>query len=263
MTPGGLGLSVTIVTRNEEERIGACLEEVAWADEIIVVDAESADGTVDIAKRYTSKLFVRPWPGFAAQKNFALAQATQPWVLSLDADERVSPELRREIQTVLETDGPLDGYYIPRKNFFLGRWIRHGTWYPDHQLRLFRRQRGTFRDVSVHEAVELQGRVGYLRAPLLHFSYQGIQDFVDRANRYSTLAARDLVARGQRISALDLLLRPLGRFCAMYVIGRGFLDGPRGLLLAVLYSYYVFLRTAKAWDLRQKSPARASDKRDV
>jgi len=243
------GLSVTIITRNEEERIRRCLEGVSWAQEIVVVDAESTDRTVEIVRAFTPKVFVRPWPGFSAQKNFAIAQATQPWILALDADEWVSPELREEIQAVLEADGPLDGYYIPRKSFFLGRWIRHGTWFPDYQLRLFRRGRGAFQARSVHEAVEVKGRLGYLKTPLLHFSYHGIGDFVQRSNLYSSLAAQDLIRRGKRISLGDLLLRPLGRFCSMYFLHRGFLDGRHGLLLAILYSYYVFLRSAKAWEI--------------
>ncbi len=240
---------MTIIARDEEERIQECLDSIAWAQEIVVVDGESTDRTVEIARRFTPRVVVQPWSGFAAQKNFALAQATQPWVLSLDADERVTRDLREEIQAVLEADGPLDGYYLPRKNFFLGRWIRHGTWFPDYQLRLFRRGSGSFRPVSVHEGVEVRGRLGHLKAPLLHQSYRGVAEFVQRANLYSTLAAEDLIRGGRRVSWCDLLLRPAGRFCSMYLVHRGFLDGRHGLLLAGLYSYYVFLRCAKAWHM--------------
>jgi glycosyltransferase involved in cell wall biosynthesis len=246
------GLAVTTITRNEAANLARCLESVAWAQEIVVLDAESTDRTTEIARRFTSKVFVRRWPGFAAQKNFALTHVTQPWVLSLDADEEVSPELRADIEGVLAADGPLDGYFVPRKNFFLGRWIRHGRWFPDYQLRLFRRGRGAFRPVSVHEGLAVEGRVGYLKAPLLHQSYRGIDDFVERANRYSSLAAQDLVQHERRISAVHLLARPLARFCSMYLVHRGFLDGRHGLLLASLYSYYVFLRYAKAWELGRR-----------
>jgi glycosyltransferase involved in cell wall biosynthesis len=244
------GLSVTVITRDEAAHLDACLESVAWADEIVVVDAQSTDRTVEIAGKYTSRVFVRPWPGFAAQKNFALDQATSAWVLSLDADERVLPELRDEIRQVLEADGPLDGYYVPRRNLFLGRFIRHGGWFPDHQLRLFRRGAGRFRDVRVHEGVAVAGRVGHLRGPLLHLSYRSVADFVERADRYSTLAAQDLVEQGARVSWPDFLIRPAARFWSMYLWRGGFLDGPHGLLLALLYAYYVLLRTAKAWELR-------------
>jgi glycosyltransferase involved in cell wall biosynthesis len=253
--PGRAGVSVTVITRNEQARIRECLESAAWADEVVVVDAESTDATVAIARDFTSRVVVRPWPGFAAQKNFALGQATQPWVLSLDADERISPELREEILAVLAQDGPLDGYEMPRRNLFLGRWIRHGMWYPDYQLRLFRRERASFPPVEVHESPRVDGRVGRLRHALVHRSYEGIGDFVERADRYSTLAARDLVAGGGTPSTADLLLRPLGRFLAMYLWHRGFLDGGPGLLLAGLYSYYVFLRTAKAWVLARQAGA--------
>jgi glycosyltransferase involved in cell wall biosynthesis len=253
-----MSLSVTVITRDEEAHLEACLESVAWADEIVVVDAQSGDRTVEIANKYTSRVFVRPWPGFAAQKNFALDQATSPWVLSLDADERVLPELREEIRQVLAADGPLDGYYVPRQNVFLGRVIRHGGLFPDHQLRLFRRGAGRFRDVRVHEGVEVTGRVGHLRGALLHSSYRSVADFVERADRYSTLAAQDLVARGTRVSWIDFVARPAARFCSMYLLRAGFLDGAHGLLLALLYAYYVLLRTAKAWELagrgRETSP---------
>ncbi|MFQ5911993.1 MAG: glycosyltransferase family 2 protein [Nitrospinota bacterium] len=241
------GLCVTVITRNEQERIQDCLESIAWAEEIVVVDAESTDRTVEIARKFTEKVFVRPWVGFAAQKNFALAQATQPWVLSLDADEQVTPELQEQIQAVLQADGPLEGYHLRRKNIFLGRWIRHSAWFPDNQLRLFRRGTGSFRAVSVHEAAEVKGKLGHLTGCLRHLSYRGICDFVDRSNFYSSLAAQDLIRRGRSISWLDLLLRPFGRFLSMYLLRRGFLDGRHGFLLALLYSYYIFLRSAKAW----------------
>jgi glycosyltransferase involved in cell wall biosynthesis len=244
-----MSLSVTVITRDEEAHLDACLESVAWADEIVVVDAQSTDRTVEIAGKYTSRVFVRPWPGFAAQKNFALEQATSPWVLSLDADERVLPELREEIQRVLEADGPLDGYHVRRQNLFLGRVMRHGGFYPDHQLRLFRRGAGRFRDVAVHEALEVTGRTGHLRGALLHATYRSVADFVERADRYSTLAAQDLAARGTRVSWPDFLFRPAARFFSMYLLRAGFLDGGHGLLLALLYAYYVLLRTAKTWEL--------------
>lgn len=239
-------LSVAIITLNEEERLRACLEGVAWVDEIVVVDAGSSDKTAEIAREFTDRVLFHAWEGYAAQKNYALTQCGHPWLLSLDADELVSPELRAEIEAVLEHDGPADGYEIPRKNFFLGRFIRHGTWYPDYQLRLFRRGRGAFQPASVHESVRVDGRTTRLRAPLIHQSYRSIEEFVARANRYSTLAAEELAARGQGGRWGDLLLRPAWRFFSMYLLHRGFLDGWRGLLLAALYAHYVFLRAAKA-----------------
>jgi glycosyltransferase involved in cell wall biosynthesis len=247
-------LAVTIITLNEEERLRDCLESVVWADEIIVIDAESTDKTVEIARKFTDRIWIRPWPGFAAQKNFALDQATQPWVLSLDADERVSRELHRAIQDVCSRDQGVSGFSIPRKNIFWGSWVRHGRLYPDYQLRLFRRGSGRFVEHSVHESVKVGGAVRRLDAPLIHESYRNLEEFVSRANRYSTLAAQEAVRHGQTARGRDLVLRPLGRFLSMYVVHRGFLDGWRGVLLASLYGYYVFLRTAKIVEAQQTPP---------
>jgi glycosyltransferase involved in cell wall biosynthesis len=241
-------LSVVVITRNEEDRIRACLESVAWADELIVVDAESEDKTATIARELTDHVVVRPWPGYAAQKNFGLDLARGAWVLSLDADENVSAALRADIERVLAADGPLDGYQVPRRNVFWGRWMRHGGLYPDWQLRLFRRGRGRFGARAVHESVGVDGAVGRLAGHLEHRSYRDVADFLARAERYATLAAEDWVARGRRVHAWDFVLRPLGRFVGMYVVRGGFLDGGRGFLVAALYAYYVLIRCAKVWE---------------
>jgi glycosyltransferase involved in cell wall biosynthesis len=241
-------VSVTIIAWNEEERLRACLESVSWADEIVVVDAESTDKTVPLAREFTDKVSVRPWPGFAVQKNFALDQATGDWILSVDADERVTPELREKIGAIVKDDGPADGYSIPRRNIFWGAWVRHGGLYPDYQLRLFRRGAGRFIEDAVHESARVVGRVETLAEPLLHHSYRDLEDFVRRSNRYSTLSARDWVRRGRPVRVRHLVTRPLGRFFSMYVVRRGFLDGWRGFVLAVLYAEYVFLRMAKVWE---------------
>jgi len=242
-------LSVVVITKDEAECVRACLESVAWADELIVVDAESTDKTAQIAREFTDHVYVRPWPGFAAQKNFGLEQATGDWTLSVDADEEVSQELRNEIEAVLAASGPVcAGYRIPRRNLFWGRFIRHGGLYPDWQLRLFRRGRGRFVDRAVHESVEVQGEVGRLRAALVHRSYRDVADFLARADRYSTLAAEEWLVGGRPARLRDLVLRPAGRFLSMYVAHAGFLDGWRGFLLAALYAYYVFIRSAKVWE---------------
>jgi glycosyltransferase involved in cell wall biosynthesis len=244
----GPRLSVAVVTRNEEERLRACLESVAWADEIVVVDAESEDKTVTIAREFTDHVVVRPWPGYAAQKNTALDLATGDWIVSLDADEVVSPELSAEIRRVIAANGPADGYAVPRRNIFWGRWVRHGGLYPDWQVRLFRRGRGRFVARAVHESVSVDGRVERLAGHLEHRSYRDVSDFLARADRYATLAAEEAVAQGRGARVGDLVLRPLGRFVAMYVARRGFLDGWRGFLLATLYAYYVLIRSAKIWE---------------
>ena len=242
-------LSVVVVTLNEEERIRECLDSVAWADEIIVVDAESQDKTAAIARELTDHVIVRPWPGFPAQKNFGLAQATGDWVLSLDADETVSPELRTEITTILTTGGAADGYMVSRHNIFWGRWVRHGGLYPDWQVRLFRHGRGRFVDRAVHEAITVDGTVSRLRGHLEHRSYRDVADFLARADRYTSLAAEEAIAAGRPSRPLiDLVARPVGRFLSMYVARGGFLDGWRGFLLATLYAYYVLMRSAKIWE---------------
>ena len=252
-------VTVTVITRDEAAHIEAALDSVAWADEVVVVDAESTDKTVALAREFTDRVWVRPWPGFVAQKNFAIEQATGDWVLALDADEQVTPALAERVRAVLRADGPADGYSVPRRNMFWGAWVRHGGLYPDWQLRLFRRRSGRFAGEGVHESVRVDGTVERLAEPLLHHSYRGLEDFVERANRYSTLAARDLLQEDRRVRLRELILRPLGRFLSMYIIRRGFLDGWRGLVLAVLYADYVFLRTAKAWEgqrVADRAPAR-------
>ncbi len=247
-------LSVAVIALDEEERLRACLESVAWADEVVVVDSGSSDKTVAIAREFTDRVLFHAWEGYGAQKNFAVAQCRGDWILSLDADERVSDALRAEIDSVLAAAPAEVGFRIPRQNFFQGVWVRHGGWYPDLQLRLFRRGRGAFTGSAVHESVRVDGPVGRLRAPFVHQSYRGIADFVARANRYSELAARELAGSGRGGSLADLLLRPGWRFLSMYVLRAGFLDGWRGLVLAVLYAHYVFLRAAKVRELRQTRP---------
>jgi len=245
-------LSVAIIALNEEERIRACLESVTWADEVVVVDSGSSDKTVAIAREFTDRVLFHAWAGYGAQKNFALAQCQGDWLLALDADERVSEPLRVEIAAALAADPPVAGFAIPRRNFFQGAWVRHGGWYPDYQLRLFRRGRGAFTESAVHESVRVDGPVGRLRAPLDHQSYRGIEDFVARANRYSELAARQLASSGRGGSLGDLLVRPVWRFVSMYVLRAGYLDGWRGLTLAILYAHYVFLRAAKVREQRSR-----------
>jgi len=253
-------LSVAVIALDEEDRIRACLESVAWADEVVVVDSGSSDKTVEVAREFTDRVLFHAWAGYGAQKNFALAQCRGAWILSLDADERVSEPLRDEIRTVLAADPPVVGFFVPRQNFFQGRWIRHGGWYPDYQLRLFRRGRGAFTEAAVHESVRVDGPAARLRSPLVHQSYRGIEDFVARASRYAELAARHLADEGRGGSAVDLLIRPAWRFLRMYVVQLGFLDGWRGLVLAALYAQYVFIRGARVRELlaqRSRDPGGA------
>ena len=243
-------LSVAIVALNEEERLRACLESVVWAEELVVVDAGSSDKTVAIAREFTDRVLFRAWDGYGAQKNFALGQCHGDWILSLDADERVSDALREEIQATLGGGRPEVGFYLPRRNLFQGRWVRHGGLYPDWQLRLFRQGRGAFVERAVHESVRVNGPTGRLGAALIHESYRSIGDAVARLNRYSDLAAAEAALAGRGGSLVDLLIRPAWRFVSMYLLRVGFLDGWRGLVLAVLHAHYVFLRAAKVRERR-------------
>ena len=243
-------LSVAIVALNEEERLRACLESVVWAEELVVVDAGSSDKTVGIAREFTDRVLFRAWDGYGAQKNFALGQCHGDWILSLDADERVSDALREEIQATLGGGRPEVGFYLPRRNLFQGRWVRHGGLYPDWQLRLFRQGRGAFVERAVHESVRVNGPTGRLGAALIHESYRSIGDAVARLNRYSDLAAAEAALAGRGGSLVDLLIRPAWRFVSMYLLRVGFLDGWRGLVLAGLHAHYVFLRAAKVRERR-------------
>src|SRR5512140_1703678 len=240
-------LSCTIICHDEEEGIRAALESVKWCDEIVVVDSFSTDRTVEICREYTDRVYQRPWPGFVEQKAFALEQTRCPWVLNLDADERVSPELRREIEGVLRSPDA-DGYYVPRLVYYLGRWWRRGGWYPDYRLRLFRRDKVVWGGIDPHEKVVLNGRSRRLRGPLLHYTYRDVGDHVATINGFSGVAARELLLRGRETTWPDLVLRPLWRFFRFYVLRRGFTQGLAGLFVAQSAAFYVFARYAKLWE---------------
>jgi glycosyltransferase involved in cell wall biosynthesis len=250
-------LSAVVITRNEERNLAACLESVYWADEIVVVDAMSEDATCEIARRFTSRVHCRPWSGFAEARRFGLEQASGEWVLALDADERVTRELREEIETALAGD-TAEGFMIPRKAFFLGRWIRHCGWYPGYVLRLFRKDRVRVTDRLVHEGYRVRGTVGVLAHPFLHYTYPDIETYFERFGRYTTLAARELAAAGRRARPQDLLLRPPLRFVGMYLVKLGLLDGIQGLILCVFSSLYVFVKYAKLWEIH-RSEGRGND----
>ena len=245
-------VSCFIICRDEERNIRAALESVKWCDEIVIVDSFSRDRTLEICRQYTNRIYQRPWPGFVAQKAFGLEQTRFPWVLNLDADERVSPDLRDEIEEVLR-DPRVDGYYLPRLVYYLGRWWRRGGWYPDYRLRLFRRDRVVWGGVDPHEKVVLHGRSARLRAPILHYTYHDIRAHLATINRFTEVAMRGLLARGRYASAGDLLLRPLWRFVRYYVLRLGFTQGIPGLFVAESAAFYVFAKYAKLWEAGSKA----------
>ncbi len=243
-----MSVSVTIITFNEERNIARALESVRWADEIVVVDSGSIDRTLEIARSYTDKVYVRDWPGYAAQKQRALELASHDWILSIDADEVVTPELKQEILEVLKQPG-FNGYYISRLNYYLNFPIHYSGWSPDYQLRLFRKDKGRWQGSYVHESVRLEGMVGYLKARLKHYSIQSLSAHHTRLDRYTTLAAEEMYSKGRRVGYSDLLLRPALVFLRNYLLKLGFLDGVAGLVICYFSAYYVFLKFAKCWEL--------------
>ena len=240
-------LSVTIITLNEAAHIEACVASVSWADEVLVVDSGSTDGTPDLARGRGARVIERGWPGYAEQKNFAAGEAAHDWILSVDADERVTPALRSDVQAAIARDAREAGFRIPRVTWHLGRWIRTTDWYPDYQLRLYHRRRATWALRPVHESVTASGEVGQLRGELEHFAYRDLSHHYATMDRYTTLAAEDLRARGRRAGVLDLTIHPWAAFVRNYILRRGFLDGRAGFIISVMNAYYVFLKFAKLW----------------
>jgi glycosyltransferase involved in cell wall biosynthesis len=245
-------LTACIVAFDEEDRLGDCLASLRWCDEIVVVDSHSTDRTREIAAAAGARVIERDWPGHVAQKEFAIRQAQHDWVLCVDADERISPELEKEIVELRDAGFPdMAGWKLSRVSNYLGRWIRHGTWYPDLKLRLFDRRRGRWTGHDPHDRVEVDGRVGRLRGELLHHPYRSLEDHLATIDSYTTTMARELHEAGRRVRLSDLVLRPPARFFVYYVLRGGWLDGWRGLLMAYLAAHYVRLKYAKLWILQR------------
>jgi len=243
-------LSVIIITKNEAANIRACLESVAWADEIVVVDSGSADNTVNICKAMGARVYVHPdWLGFGPQKNRALSYATKEWVFSIDADERVTPELHAELIQAMNEEHA-QGFYLPRLSQFCGRFIRHSGWYPDYVLRLFKRDAGRFSDNLVHESVLLTGRTAKLKSPLSHYSYLTIDDVERKVEHYSTAAAQQMFQSGKQSNWPDAALRAGWAFVRTYVLRLGVLDGSAGLNIARMNARTTYLKYRKLEVLR-------------
>jgi len=245
-------LTAIIITKNEAANIGACLDSVAFCDERIVVDCGSDDDTTAIAKSKGAQVTEHAWQGFGPQKNFALSLASGEWVLSVDADERVSPALAAEITAAISEQGA-DGYEMPRSSSFLGRTMRHSGWYPDYVLRVLRRGRARFSDDIVHERVVCEGSVRRLKEPLLHFPVDRIEDVLRRMDRYSSAGAEQMVASGRRVTFASGFLHGFWTFVRTYVLRAGFLDGREGLLLAIVNAEGSYYRYMKAWLLARRA----------
>ena len=246
-------LSVCIITFNEEKNIRDCLASVTWVDEIIVVDSFSQDTTVSLCRMFTDKVYEKEWQGHVKQKNCALQYASNEWVLCIDADERVSPELREEIERNLSMEGnALDGYYFPRHSYYLGKWINHGGWYPDYKLRLFKKSKGHWGGQDPHDKVILKGTTTRLKGELLHFVYKNVSHQLQTVDTFSTITASALDSEGDRFTLFKLLYRPSAKFFETYLIKKGFMDGLPGFIIAITSSFYVFLRYVKLWELQKQ-----------
>jgi glycosyltransferase involved in cell wall biosynthesis len=243
-------VSVALIVKNEEANLARTLESVAWADEIVVVDSRSTDGTVAIARAAGARVIQQEWLGFAGQKNFAIAQCVGEWVLSLDADEVLDEELRGEITRVISGPGRCQAFYVSRKNYFLGRWIRHAGFYPDAKLRLFRKGAVWFEERAVHESMKFDGPTERLKGNLLHYAYPTLEAYFEHMNRYSSLGATEAAKNGRRAGLVaDVVLRPLLTFIYNYFLRLGFLDGREGFLLNLYHAFYVSSKYAKLWAL--------------
>ena len=244
-------LSVIIITKNESRHIASCLNSVAWADEIIVLDSGSSDDTTAICKTYTDQVYETDWPGFGPQKQRALDKVQGDWVFSIDADEQVTPELQEEIKQAIQSK-QFSGYQIPRLSRFCGKQIRHGGWWPDYIVRLFRRESAKFMDVPVHEKVLVDGPIAKLKSPLLHDTYQTLEEAIDKMNKYSSLSAKMLFDAGKKSSISKALIKTLWTFVRCYLIKAAFLEGRYGLMLAAVNSQGTFYKYIKLLELQHK-----------
>ena len=243
-------LSVIISAWNEEAKIKRCLASVSWADEIIFVDNSSTDQTSRIAKQFTSKVFKRPNnPMLNVNKNFGFSKATSDWILSLDADEKITKELASEIRSTIDAQNELVGYWIPRKNILFGKWIMHGLWWPDKQLRLFKRNKGKFPGIHVHEYLSVDGSTGELDEPYIHYNYETISQFIKKMDTiYTESEVQKHISANYQLSWYDALRFPISDFVKIYFVQQGYKDGLHGLVLSILQSFYSFIVFAKLWE---------------
>ncbi len=255
----GPPVTVYVLTLNEARQLRAVLESVKWAEEILVMDSFSTDGTVEIAREYHARVLQESFCGFGPLRNLALAAARHDWVLSIDADERCTPELAEEIRRELPAPRA-EAYHVPRKSHFLGHWMRHSGWYPDYrQPQLFDRRHFRYNDESVHESYTLDGRLGYLRQHVLQYPWDTLEIATAKLQRYSTLMAQRYAQAGKRASLHRMLLSPAGIFLRIFLLQQGFRDGRYGLVLAGLYAYYTFLKYAKLWERQRSAEGRMTN----
>jgi len=246
-------VSVVIVTKNEESNISECIKSVFWADEIIVVDSGSKDRTCDISRKLGADVIERDWIGYADQKNFAINQTKNNWVLSLDADEIISEELRKILYSILEKDSIYKGYKFPRKNIFFGKWMRYGDLWPDYQIRLFDKGKSFFNDRYVHESVQVNGEICQLNEPIIHHSYENVSEFFQRQKDYALLSAKESLKKEISLNRTDIFFRPFWRFFRSYIIKSGWKDGIEGFIVSAGLAWYVFMRFAIILEFKRKN----------
>jgi len=243
-------ISIIVITKDEEKNISDCLKSVNWADEIIVVDSESTDKTVELARKFTDKIFIRKWEGYVPQKRYALSLATNEWVLSLDADERITPELKDEI--IKLSPGEFSGFKIKRKNFLLKKEITSCGWEKDYQLRLFRKEKTSFSDRLVHEKFIVDGQVDKLKNPMIHYTFSSFAEYFSKINHYSSLKAQELFTKKKSVSGWTIFSHTVSALFASFIIKRGFKDGVYGLIISLLHSVSTMMNYIKLWELQNK-----------
>ncbi len=251
-------LSIIVITKNESQHIDRCLKSVSWADEIIIFDSGSTDNTVEIFKKYTTHVYETDWPGFGHQKQRALDKTTGDWVLSIDADEKVSEKLRTEIQLAMQ-QSDIYGFEIPRLSSYCGKQIKHGGWWPDYVLRLFQKKHGKFSNSLVHERVIVNAKITRMVNPLLHESYVSLEEVLSKTNSYSTLGAKMLFEKGEDSSFSKAILRAIWTFFRTYIIKTSFLDGEQGFMLAISNAEGTYYKYAKLHMLNQQNKTNSSD----
>ena len=252
-------VSVYVLTTNNRRTIERCLKSLSWAQELVVVDSFSQDGTYDICKQYADRIFQRKWTGHREQYQYAADLTTLDWIMFVDADEEIPPELAEEIQIELnERARDLDGYFVYRRTYYLGRWIRYGGWYPDGEIRLYRREKGRW-EGGLHAKLVVDGKVGILRSLYHHYTYGNISDQIQTIDKYSQIAAEDLFQSGKKFSLLSLLVHPPFRFIKEYLLKSGFRDGLPGFIIIVSTMYYVFIKYAKLWEMTISKKEKGND----
>jgi len=248
------GISVCIITKNEEDSIKKCISSLNWANEVIVLDSFSTDRTLEIAKRMNARIYRRKFDNFVKQKNACISYARHEWILALDADEVITAKLAEIIlMKISSQETEYSGYYIPRKTFYLNQWIKHSGWYPNYTVRLFKKNSGKFEGPGVHETVKVKGHTCKIKLPLHHYSYRNIGEHIDKINFYSTLIAHEKYSQGKRSSVIWAILKSISKFFLTYFWKLGFLDGRAGLIISVLGGYYNFQKYIKLWELQKFS----------